>query len=259
MRNPSVRGSAALILPLILFCLVSPRSAAAQQCEHEAQRSETVSMAGIERVDIDAGAGDLRVEGRPGLAETRVRGHACASDAGRLADLGIRTTRRGSTLHVEALYPENRMSIGNDYAYLHMSVELPEGIAVRVDDGSGNSTVIGTGALQLHDGSGNLEVRDIRGSVRIVDGSGNIELERVAGSAEIEDGSGNIDVVEILGSLEIEDGSGEIDIAGVRDDVDIDDGSGSVRVREVGGDLDVDDGSGTVRHSGVRGSVSIDD
>lgn len=279
MRISSPGPRAILLLPLVLFCLVLPGRAAAQECEHSALRAGTIALDRVERVHVIAGAGSLLVTGVAGVGDARASGRACASNADELSEVSIRLRKRGSTAEIEVLYPEDRVRFGNRYAYLDLEVVVPQGMPVRLEDGSGSVTVSGTGRTEVNDGSGNLTARDIRGDLRIDDGSGNIEVAGVAGSIDIDDGSGQIRIADVRGSVAIDDGSGDVHVRGVAGSVEIedgsgelrieqvirdvrieDDGSGSIRVENVGGDFTVDDdGSGDVTHTNVSGRVSIPD
>lgn len=259
MRLPTTGGGAKLLLPLILFCLVTPRGARAQQCEHEAQRTGSGATGGVERVLVIAHAGSLEVTGRAGATQATARGRACASDADDLAELTLQVRRDGSTLVIEANDPDDNRHMGNHYAYLDLVVEVPQGMAVRIEDGSGDLRVAGVGAAVLHDGSGDLIASDIRGDLRIDDGSGDIEVSNVAGSVEIDDGSGDVEIVDVRGSVGIEDGSGDARVRGVGGSVRVEDGSGEIRIVEVTRDVLIDDdGSGSIRVDGVGGDFTVD-
>ena len=266
------------LLPALVFCLGMPRGAAAQRCEHEAQRTATAATSGVERVRIIARAGDLEVTGRAAVSQISARGRACTSDADDLGDLALRVRRDGGTLVLEATQPDHDMHFGNYYAYMDVVVELPQGMPVTIEDGSGNMIVAGVGAARVNDGSGNIRVSDVRGAIVINDGSGEIELSAVGGNADIDDGSGNIEITDVrgdvliedgsgnvtarqvTGSVRVDDGSGDIRLADVTRNVEVDDGSGSIRVERVGGDLTVDEaGSGDVSYDDVDGRVSIGD
>ena len=265
-------------LPVVVFILILPRGASAQGCEHEAQRTASAASAGVERVRIIAHAGSLEVTGRGGASQVAARGRACASEADDLAELVIRVHREGATLVVEATHPDDDNSSRNDYAYLDLIVDLPQGMPVSIEDGSGDMTVTGVGAARVNDGSGDIRLRDIAGALDVNDGSGEITIANVSGSVDIEDGSGNIEIStargdvevndgsgnvtadEIGGSVRVDDGSGEIRLTDVVRSVTVDDGSGSIRVERIGGDFTVDEaGSGDVSYDDVTGRVRIDD
>ena len=248
------------LLPVALFCLVVPRKAAAQECEHSADRSATSALSGVERVHVIAGSGSLEVTGRSGATGLAARGHACASDRDDLDDLRLEVRREGSTLVLEAKYPdEDHIQFGNEYARIDLEVDVPQGTSVYIEDGSGNLRFSGTGATRVVDGSGEMIGRDIRGALEIEDGSGNIEITNVAGAVEIEDGSGEIELQQVRGGVDIDDGSGDVDVREV-ESVRVSDGSGEIRLVTVTGNVLVDDdGSGSIRVEGVGGNFTVDD
>jgi hypothetical protein len=228
-------------------------------CEHREERSAAVSASGADLIRIAARAGSLRIEGRPGLSEVRVRGEACSSQERYLEQIELRAERVGDEVRIEAVIPEMR-GFGNMQARLDLVVEVPESLALDVDDSSGGVEIRRVAALRLRDSSGEIDVSDVRGEVEIEDSSGEILLRGVGGNVRLSDSSGEIDVRDVAGSVLVEsDGSGEIEIAEVERDVRIQrDGSGSISVSDVRGDFVVErDGSGRVRHEGVGGTVRV--
>lgn len=236
----------------------------AQECRFEAQRDARLDAASGDRLVLIARSGSLRVEGRSGTGEITVRGRACASSEALLERLRLRSERSGGIARVEVEEIDSEDGVNwrdNTYARLDLVIEIPAGMQVDIEDGSGEMIVRGTGDLVIDDGSGEIDVADIDGSVRIEDGSGEVMVARVRGDVTIDDGSGEVTVSDITGSLTLDDGSGSIDIAGIDGSVRIpDDGSGDLDVRDVGGDLIVSDkGTGNIDHSDVRGRVDIPD
>ncbi len=229
----------------------------ADDCDHTAPREDFVDAGGAERVIIDVGAGSLKVNGREGADVVQVRGEACASSEKLLEDIQLRVERSGDRVRIVAEMPDSTW--GSSTARLDLDIEVPAGVEVAIDDGSGEIEVRNVGSLDIDDGSGEIEIEEVAGDVRIDDGSGEIEIKNARGEVRIEDGSGEIELRSV-GSVVIEDdGSGEIDIVGVAGDVMVrSDGSGSITVRDVGGDFTVrNDGSGDIHHDGVAGRVSI--
>lgn len=245
-----------------LFVLTAGPAAAQRNCEFQEPREARLQVSSADRLLLIARAGSLRVEGRDGLSEVRVQGTACASSRDILELLRVRAEHSTGTARVEVEEVDYDSWDRDDdrYAYLHLVVEVPRGMTVDIEDGSGEMIVRGTGALTIEDGSGEIEIEDISGDVRIDDGSGEVLVARVRGDVDVDDGSGEVSVRDITGSVRIDDGSGSIDVVGVEGSVRIpDDGSGSVDVRNVGGDLIVDDDkrTGDVRYSDVRGRVEV--
>ncbi len=231
-------------------------------CSYELDRELTIPVEGTESLAIRAGAGALHVEGQRDLEEIVVVGRVCASHEEYLDDLDLSVERaRGSgDLTLVTRYPEHRMrSSGDNTARIDLTVLIPMGMSVDIDDSSGDIVVSGTGDLRIDDSSGSIRAFQINGALSIDDSSGDLEIEDVAGDVVIDDGSGGLDIRDVQGSVSLRDGSGGIDIAEVESDVLIEsDGSGSIDVRNVGGDFRVGrDGSGGIRHSGVEGRVDV--
>ena len=246
--------------PFLLATLVSSTLACqvviADDCDRTAPREATLEAAGATRLVIDVGAGSLDVRGVAGATEVRAHGIACASRESILEDIRLVAERRGDTLYIETRFPE----LHTGTALLDLEIEAPDGLEVEIEDGSGSTTVRGVASLSLRDGSGELEVSDVRGSVTIDDGSGEIELLGIGGDVSIEDGSGEIDLRGIGGRIVIEDGSGEIDVRDADGDVIVDDdGSGSIDIAGVGGSVLIrEDGSGSIRVEDVRGDFTVE-
>ena len=229
------------------------------ECSFEVDRELTIPVSGDDRLSISAGSGSLHVEGQEGLEEIVVVGMVCASEEEYLDELRI-TAQEGTNGDVllQAHYPENR-SGNSGKAQINLTVLVPFGLDVDIEDSSGSINASGTGDLSIDDSSGSIQVHGIVGSVDIDDSSGGVDVRDIAGDVSIEDGSGGVEVRDVQGSLNLRDGSGGIEIAEIGQDVLIEsDGSGGIEVRNVGGDFVVDrDGSGGIRHSGVEGRVEI--
>jgi hypothetical protein len=215
------------------------------QSRYQEARNADVSVGSARSVRIDASAGALRVEGRSGLSEVRVRGTARSNRRDRLDDIRLIAERRGGEIFIKADIPQTD---GDEWRYgngpqmaLDLVIEVPNNLELDVDDGSGEAVFVNTGKLRLEDGSGEIEIRGARGSVEIDDGSGEIDIDGVEGNVRISDGSGEITVANVRGNVIVED-----------------DGSGSIDVRRVVGDFVVDsDGSGGIRYADVGGRVDV--
>ena len=247
---------------LLVGTLLSTGPVAAQRggdrCEFGTELSAELSASESERLTVSAGSGSLVVEGRSGASGVTVTATACASEEWMLEEMDVVLERRGSTLDLETFYPDDSWRDGG-YARIDLRVEVPLGMDAEIDDGSGSTTLSGLGDLTVDDGSGELYVEDIRGSVDIDDGSGGLEIRDVQGDVFVEDGSGSMDIVGVTGSVTVEDGSGSIEIRDVGQDVmAYEIGSGTIRVSSVEGNFTVRDGRHErIRYSGVRGVVDI--
>lgn len=228
-------------------------------CTHtQAIAPQTARVAPGESMYIDLEAGGLVVEAVPDLTEVRITGEACSSDLEQLSLVQLKVESVDGVLVLASVFPD----ISNVGFGLDLAVQVPPGIPVRVENGSGAISMKGVAGVKIDDGSGSIELSDIQGDVRIDDGSGSLSLSGVTGSVWIDDGSGSIEVRHVQGSVTIEDDdSGSIFVEDVRGDVIVeDDGSGSIDVRLVGGDFRVEeDDSGDVDYSKVEGRVTLPD
>lgn len=240
----------------LISTLVSP---AVDPCSYTAERTATIAASGARSARIIARSGSLRIEGREGLAEVRVRGVACASHERYLDGIRLETGRSDDEVRIEAETPPMR-GIGNFQASLDLVIEVPAGMTLYVVDSSGSTEISDVAAVDLDDGSGTVVISDINGPVRVEDGSGSLTIERIAGDVWVSDGSGGMDIRDVQGSTVVDrDGSGGIDIADVRGAVLVrSDGSGSISAARVGGDFTVgNDGSGSISHRDIEGAVRI--
>lgn len=246
---------------IILAAVLSLATVAHADCDHSRTLTTSpIDGAGVNVVRIDASAGSLDVVGTA-TGSIRAGGKACGSTPSRLDGIELTSERRGDEVLIRVDIDSARgLFFTRTYAYLDLKVELPEGMEVEIDDGSGEINVSGVGPLDIDDGSGSITVRD-SGTTRIDDGSGSIELVDITGDVSIEDGSGEIEIERVSGNVRIDDGSGSMEIVGIGGDVIIeDDGSGSIRVTDVKGDLRVGDhGSGGISFDRIDGKVSVRD
>lgn len=250
-------------------------------CTDTAHREARIDLTGIHRVVLDAGAGELHVTGRSDGSTLEADGMACASSASTLEDVQIFHEVRGQDLHLWT-HKDHGVTVhvgwSNDAARLDLNVQLPSAMPIEIEDGSGDAVIKSVGELSIEDGSGNLDLADLRGNAKIEDGSGDLDIvgvdghvilddgsgeiriTGVKGDVRLEDGSGNARIRQVGGQVEItEDGSGDLEIVGASRGVHVRvDGSGNLTIREVTGDVRVDeDGSGDLEVSGVTGEVTI--
>jgi hypothetical protein len=230
-------------------------------------RNAEVDARGATSVRIEAGAGILRVEGRPGITQARIRGTAKSDNRNRLSDIKLIAERRGDQVFIKADMPQDHQGMfnvmrGDWNMALDLVIEVPVSLAIDAADGSGDAEFNNTGAVEVDDGSGNLFVRGAHGNIGIVDGSGNITVDGVEGSVRVVDGSGEISASNVTGDFTVgEDGSGDIVVSSVGGTMRVrNDGSGNIRVDRIAGDFVVNsDGSGNIRYTTVKGRVEIPD
>jgi hypothetical protein len=247
------RGAAVAAAPFLI--------GSAAHAQYTAPRNAIVNASGARIVEVEAGAGSLRVEGKPGLTQVEVTGTARASSQSVLNDIRLIARRDGDRVFIKADIPDHDGWNDNYDASLDLVVQVPQGMNADISDGSGDAKVYNVGELEMEDGSGELLI-DGAQSVRVSDGSGSLTIENVRGDVTVNDGSGDIDVRNVAGSFIVEsDGSGGINATDVRGSVIVrNDGSGGIDVNKVGRDFRVENkGSGDIEYAEVTGTVDIPD
>lgn len=234
------------LLMMILFAANLVQAAFTAQ---EEKRELALDAEAVEILEIEAGAGSLDVTGVPGTGRIFVVAtievpDADADEARQIinSDLVLGLEREGSRARL-AGYFKNGATMFGESPRVNLEVRVPERLS-----------------LDIEDGSGSVDVRDVRGGIDLDDGSGSIRMTDAGGRLRVKDGSGSIEIDGAGGDVEIVDGSGSVMVARVGGSVSIEDGSGSINVREISGDLLVpDDGSGSFDYSGIAGRVLKED
>jgi hypothetical protein len=231
-------------------------------CDFRADRSAGVDAAGVVRIVIRAGAGDLKVRGAAEARRIDAKGTACAGKQALLDQLQVTVRREGNVVYVETKLPQDQegWSWGkNEYAYIDLGVSLPSNIAIEAVDSSGDATLEDLKSLSLQDSSGDVTITRVAGTVDVGDSSGDLEIEK-AGSVRVRDSSGDLDIDDVKGDVVVEnDSSGDIEIAQVDGSVTVDnDSSGSIRAEDVRGSVTVNnDSSGDIHAGRVKGDFTV--
>jgi len=270
---------------IALFALVAsgmgPAAASAENCDFRADRNAGVDAAGVVKIVIHAGAGDLKVRGAANGRRIDAQGVACAGKQALLEQLQVTVRREGNVAYVETQMPQDKedWSWGkNEYAYIDLGVTLPADITIEAVDSSGDATFEDLRSLTVQDSSGDLDIARISGALDVGDSSGDVEIEK-AGSVRVRDSSGDLNIDDVRGDVVVEnDSSGDIEIAQVDGGVTVDnDSSGSIRVEDVRGSVTVNndssgdiyagrvkgdftvksDSSGSISHAGIGGKISV--
>jgi len=213
--------------------------------DYEEVRELALDTRGIDTLKIDAGAGSMDVVGVAGITEITVvatiRISGSNDDRAREkieSDMILSLEKDSDTAELNAWFESSGWNWGrNGSATIALEVRLPEGLHLNVDDGSGSIDIENVrGDITLDDGSGSLTMKDVGGVVEIEDGSGSISVKGVGGDLSINAGSGSIKVKGVAGSVTVDDGSGSIDVSDVEEDlIIVDDGSGGLDFSNIGG------------------------
>ena len=256
-----IRFWALVLTGLMLYQFSS--GAVADQCKFEKNIDLTINLSTAIELQISAAAGDLDIVGVAGSTEAAIKGRVCVSKEAWLEESGVSTmTGKQSSITVDLPSTDgNWSSFGSNYAWMDLSIEVPQDLALQVKDSSGDMFLRNTGGVQIQDSSGDIEIENARATVVIRDSSGDIDIDEAEGDVTIEsDSSGDINANDINGTvLVMKDSSGDIDIQRVSDDVVVErDSSGDISANDVGGDFRVlKDGSGSIRSSNIEGEIQI--
>ena len=220
------------LMGALLMSLLPVVVLAEDDCTHQKRVEFSLPADAVQILDISAGAGSLRVYSTPTVKEFIVSARLCTRRERNLEEMGVDHMVQGDVLHLWTKIPRTRSSFWTgDSESIDLEVQIPEGMAARITDGSGRAFISGTGDLEVVDGSGELEITDIAGNVRVDDGSGGLTIEDVRGNVSVDDGSGEINIARVGGSVTLRDGSGSINVREVQQEVSIlEDGSGSVNI-----------------------------
>ena len=143
----------------------------------------------IRLLNIDAGAGSLDVVGIPGATHIRVQAQirikdADADKARKLIDSDLRLSldkhADGAMLNA---FSDHGLWNSRWNSSVDLRVQVPQGTALMIDDGSGPIKIDAAGsALTIDDGSGSINVTDVSEDLTIIDdGSGSVRLSDVRG------------------------------------------------------------------------------
>ncbi len=243
-----------LLLPAAALLFVSLSAHAADTFER------TLSVSSQPDLYVSTGSGNIHVFPGGGN-QIKVVGHVHSgwngwgSNTGDLEDRIRRIvanppiTQRENSVHVgdtddRALY--NHIQI--DY-----EVTVPREVALNLHSGSGDVEVDNVGRfLAASSGSGSVRAHQLHGPANLHSGSGDIELEETApADVKAETGSGSIRVHGFSGSFNARTGSGDIEGDGHLSSMStLHSGSGSVRLHlapESHFQLDASTGSGDIR------------
>src|SRR6266513_6240294 len=93
------RGAAFAAAPF----LIGSAAHAQWSSRYTAPRNAVVDAAGAKSIEVEAAAGSLRVEGKPGLSQMQVTGTARASTQRVLSQIKLIAERRGDLVFIQAV------------------------------------------------------------------------------------------------------------------------------------------------------------
>jgi hypothetical protein len=247
-----------LFLALGLFIVSLRAEAWNLDCAHSAERRARVDTAGATSVLVNARAGDLSIRPTTGTG-LEAHGKACASSDKLLRQTDVRVQRNGTVIEVDVSVPDAMVGIGIFYSRLDLTVDVPAGLPVEVNDSSGDIEAHGIRLAKVTDSSGDITLRNLKGDVEIWDSSGDVRVDDVAGRVLVRDSSGDILISGAADVVIPSDSSGDITVRRVTGSVRIEqDSSGDIRIADVGHDFTLlGDSSGEVNVERVKGKVQL--
>ncbi len=223
----------ALAVSMLSGCVVVVGDVDDRPVEHFS-RHLSIPAGSIDRLNIDAGAGYLKVTGVAGLDKIEVDAEIWAHSRSE-SDYRLTLDGFGSNAELIAEPYRNqgmRFNVGGS-ARIDLTVRVPQHLMLDIDDGSGDMLVKEVdGKVIIEDGSGRIDVQRLGGDLKIDDGSGEILIDDVAGNVTISDGSGDMFVRNVGKTLTIDDGSGDIDVSNIHELKIEESGSGDVSVND---------------------------
>jgi len=251
---------------ILLVCLLIYQfstDAEADWCKFEKDIELTLDLTGSDLLAVTAAAGDLEIKGVEGLDEAIISGKVCVSKEAWLEDAQVETVSgRQAKIIVDLPNNDGGWSVfGNSYAQMDLVIEVPQDMALKIKDSSGDTELSDVAAIELQDSSGDIEIENSSGPISIRDSSGDIDIEHVNGDLTVvSDSSGDIYIKDIRGTALVKkDSSGDIRMSQVTHDAIVEaDSSGDIVVKDIGGDFRVvKDGSGSIRSDDVSGEIQL--
>ena len=198
--------------------------------------SRTLSVSSQADVYVSTGSGNIRIT-PSGDNQVHVTGHV---HAGWSAFGDVKAREQRIVDNPPIVQNGNQIRIGeiSDRSLLNnlsidYEVSVPSTSALNLHSGSGDIEISDVGRyLSAATGSGNVRAHGIHGPAELQTGSGDIELQQdAAGDVKAKTGSGNVHIHEFNGSLTLRTGSGDIEAAGrLGSSSNVNTGSGSVRL-----------------------------
>jgi hypothetical protein len=204
-----------MIRPLILTALLSVATVALADNTFD----RTLNVSAQPDLYVSTGSGNIHITAGSG-SQIHIVGHVHAGWSA-FGDVNSRVqriidnppiTQSGNAVHIgEAMDHSLFSNISIDY-----DVSVPQDVALNLHSGSGDVEVDNVGRfLSGSSGSGNVRAHGIHGPADIESGSGDLELDDTGqGDVKAKTGSGNIRIHDFNGAFSARTGSGDIEAAG---------------------------------------------
>ena len=245
---------------LLLLLLTISIAAQADDCDHTSQIERMVDAATLNKLDVTAGAGRLKIMGYKGSSEIKIAATLCASSKKNLKRMDVVFDVAADTGSIKTDMPDNSGLFFSGSNSIDLALYVPESMLLNVKDSSGSADIENVAGLMMVDSSGSLSIKNVTGEVDVTDSSGSILIEQVVGSVKLSDSSGAIDVNNVGADVLVRvDSSGSISAQNVTGDFVVNvDSSGSISAANIGGHFWVrKDSSGGIHYRNIGGQVDI--
>ena len=216
----------------------------------------TLKVSGQSDLYVSTGSGNIRIH--PGNdSEIHVIGHVHAGWSA-FGDVGSRVQRIVEDPPIVQNGNSIRIGESNDHSLFNnlsidYEISAPSSVALNLHSGSGDVEIDHLGRyLSAYSGSGNVRAHGIHGPASIESGSGDLELEQDGpGDVKAKTGSGSVRVHGLNGGFMARTGSGDIEADGrLTGEANLQSGSGSIRLHltpDAHFNLEASTGSGDIR------------
>lgn len=229
-----------LTFAVILLCVPSLIFASAKD---RLEKSYSLERGG--RVILQNVAGDIFVKGWGKDQVELTAMHA----GGPKKDLNevVHITQTDGNIRITTSSDKSFSLFGLTRTSVYYELLVPDSTHLKVETVSGNA--------EIHDFSGALEVKTVRGDIRIIEAksrvkcktiSGNIHLEHIIGDTELITTSGDLMVHDLEGSFDAESVSGDMVLKKIIGNTDIKTTSGEIGVRNLKGSFEAESVSGDI-------------
>lgn len=216
----------------------------------------TLSVSGQPDLYVSTGSGTVRVF-PGGEGQIKITGHVHAGWSS-FGDVNGRIQRIVDNPPIVQSGNSVRVGESNDRSLFNnisidYEVTVPQSVALNLHSGSGDIEVGHVGRFLAADtGSGSVRAHGIHGSAQLQSGSGDIELQQEGqGDVKARSGSGSIRINGLNGAFMARTGSGDVEANGrLQGAANVSTGSGSVRMHIANDsrfNLEASTGSGDIR------------
>jgi len=248
-----------LIRSQILTAILAAAALTAASQAQDFERTLSASSA----TDLYVSTGSGRIHIYPGSdSEVHIKGHVHAGwNAGgdieeRMHKIAANPpiNQSGKDIHIGDVSPAERPLYNN--ITIDYEISAPKAVALDLHTGSGDVEVDNVGRfLKTQTGSGSIRAHGIEGPSDLHTGSGDVELQQKGtGEVHASTGSGSIRINGIAGPLTAKTGSGDIEANGnLAGPSKLQTGSGSIRAHVAHDShlsVDATTGSGSIRIAG---------